>query len=442
MLPLSSSDFFFGRYRFDHLLLPTAILPPHKGVSLSNARSPVSDNEARDILNDHDSRVPDKFTVAPFFAADVRFWFGIYTQYDSGQIVLHDRDDLEIIYGVLHFDPTDVDGLNRYAKAAIMQSMAQRKIDELKLVLRRLAENGIVDRLGLSVLKVLQNSTNPSPLARHKLRDYFLKRAQGVRAQTGQRNLIEAGLQRASARYNFYQQVFKQANLPPELLAIAFLESSFNHQAHSRVGALGVWQFMPLIASYFMPKRSSTLDYRQNPIIATIAAMHLLRENFAILKRWDLAVTAYNSGTKHLTAARRELGQTTPSLENVFKHYQSNHHGFASKNFYSEFIALVHVLDYRDVVFPKVGKSSDARVNIALSLCSFVPKTMLQEDPLFADLNPHLYRHTAVYPRGTIVVSEAALNPKKFKTLGMEAMLKMRPIKWAGLIKNQSCSTR
>src|SRR5690606_910794 len=155
---------------------------------------------------------------------------------------------------------------------------------------------------------------------------------------TGQKNFIKSGIVESLPYQSFLFRLFADKKLPKELLAIPFLESSFNPRAHSKVSAAGAWQFMPLISSYFLPKRTTILDYRFNVGLSSLAAAKLLDENHRILKSWDLAVTAYNSGTKHLLKTKRELKRPDVTLEDVIKHSDSKHFGFASKNFYSEFL--------------------------------------------------------------------------------------------------------
>lgn len=442
LLPLSSSDFFHGRYRFDQLLKPTSLLSSEHGIKLSLGRVGVSDALVTKVLSDHEDRVPDRFSLTPFFSADVHFWFSIYTQYDSSQILIHDRDDLAVIYGVLHFDDSSIVEMTSGARTAIMQGMARRKIEDVKLALQMLSLGKTQSPLAQALVRALRASPYPPPPDKAARAIYFRRRAEAVRAQTGQRNFIEAGLLRAAPLRAFLESLFTAAEIPTELLAIAFLESSFNNRAHSRVGALGVWQFMPLVASHFLPRRTDSLDYRQNPVISTIAAIHLLRENFKILKRWDLAVTAYNSGTRHLVRARRELAHPAPGLEAIFRYYQSGHHGFASKNFYSEFIALVHVLDYQHALFAAAKTGGALPLQVSISRCSFVPARLIESDTRFLELNPHLYQSQKTYPRGTIVVSSRRLPEAKFKLIALEQMLRLRPKAWPERLNGQSCSTR
>src|SRR5690606_14938545 len=117
----------------------------------------------------------------------------------------------------------------------------------------------------------------------------------------------------------------------------------------SKVGASGVWQFMRYIGSHFMDINRRH-DGRSQPLMATASALHLLRQNIKIMGRWDLAITAYNSGTKHLLKGRRlmESKKREGSLANILEYYEHEHIGFASKNFYAEFLALTRALAYRD----------------------------------------------------------------------------------------------
>ncbi len=428
---LSSSDF----------LHDELVNAPKASGDVREAQAAISDSLTTDILADFENRVPDRFEVNTFWSPFVRFWFGIYTRYSTHHIVIHDKADLGIVYGVLDFSNVVGPNINRFARSAILQSISKEKMLEVKKVLTELSQGNAQSRMSLSLMKILHDSGDPppsEPLARKK---YFLEKANNIRTQTGQRDVIESGIANMAPYSSFYDELFTRFDLPPQLLAIPFLESSFNNSAHSRVGATGIWQFMPLIASYFVPKRNAQLDYRSNPLIASVAALHLLRENKKILKSWDLAVTAYNSGTKHLVKARRELN--VESLEDILKNYSHPHLGFASKNFYAEFIALVHTLAYRDEIFPAekdIPALNFRKLHLAIARCSFVPAKI--KDNKWSELNPHLRKPQSTYPRGTLVVTYD-MDDKRFLKLRMDQMSRYRPIDWQKkILGNQSCSTR
>src|SRR5690606_28582241 len=134
-----------------------------------------------------------------------------------------------------------------------------------------------------------------------------------------------------------------------------------------------------------------------------------------ILKSWDLAVTAYNSGTKHLLKTKRELASTSANLEDVIKFSDSTHFGFASKNFYSEFLALAHTLAYREEIFTDLHDHD--RPDVDDELLFFISKCPLQlkkalnpeqmDDLLFH--NHHIKGKTKAIPRGFLVTTKSIL---------------------------------
>ena len=82
-----------------------------------------------------------------------------------------------------------------------------------------------------------------------------------------------------------------------------------------------------------------TLDERRDPILSTEAAARLLIENYKKLGSWPLALTAYNHGANGMARAKRTKG----NYERIFKEYNGRRFRFASRNFYSEFLAALKV---------------------------------------------------------------------------------------------------
>lgn len=420
-------------------------LTPFEGTDgIHEAQALLDQDQVDLILKDHESKVPADFRMTPYFEPFVRFWFGIYTRYTSDHIIIHDRDNLDIVYSVIDFSHV-AKKLNRFERSAIVQTLSKEKSQEIAQTLRELSRGDSHSRLSLSVLKVLQAHGGSLPMDPSARSKELLRRANNLRTQTGQRNLIAKGVERMLPFDGFFADYFREFNLPEQLIAIPFLESSFNTKAESKVGALGIWQFMPLIASYFMPRRSPWLDYRNNPFISSIAAMHLLKENKKILGSWDMAVTAYNSGTKHLVLARRKHGART--LQDVFEKYEHKHHGFASKNFYAEFLALVHALAYRDEIFKTKSPALKTNVTFAISKCSFLPSDLLKKNLIsestLQELNPHITNLKHLHPRGTILVTNDTLPGRIFRRVSRREAVALRPLDWTPkLLRNQSCSTR
>jgi len=131
-----------------------------------------------------------------------------------------------------------------------------------------------------------------------------------------------------------------QHGVPAEIAALPHVESSFNLAAYSKVGAAGLWQFMPSTAKRFM-RVDSVVDERLDPYSATEAAANLMLYNYRLLGTWPLAVTAYNHGPGGLRRAQDELG--TSDIAVIVKRYQGKTFGFASRNFYVAFLAALEV---------------------------------------------------------------------------------------------------
>ena len=111
---------------------------------------------------------------------------------------------------------------------------------------------------------------------------------------------------------NFYMPIFEEAleayNVPLELKFLPVIESALNPKAVSRVGATGLWQFMLATGKQYGLRVNSLVDDRRDPIRASYAAAHLLRDLFRIFGDWTLAIAAYNCGPANVNKAIRRSG--------------------------------------------------------------------------------------------------------------------------------------
>jgi membrane-bound lytic murein transglycosylase D len=413
----------------------------------------MSTDSFKTYLMDEDNRVSNKFTVTKYYYPTVNFWFLVYTQFDSSNVVIHDKSNLSLIYKVLDFSSLHEKKLNKNILYVLQQKISNERINKIKNDLKDLSRDPFsLSHDAKSIYRTLKEAGIALPIKKLDRQAFFNKLKDNIRTQTGQRNFIKDGIIRSLPYKTFLNKYFAEHKLPPELLAVPFLESSFNPKAESRVGAMGTWQFMPLIASYYVPKKSLSpqYDYRSNVGVISVAAAYLMKENFQLMKSWDMAVTAYNSGTKHLLKTKRELASTKKdvNLEAVIKHSDSQHFGFASKNFYSEFLALVHALAYEEELFSDIHR--DDRYNMEDDLDFYVTKCSMKLDKNLdtTQMDDVLYHNHQInqakqpYPRGMIITSKEKLPGSKFFKLSLKHMMDFKPKDWSKLLKNQSCSTK
>jgi membrane-bound lytic murein transglycosylase D len=398
------------------------------------------------VLKDEKKLISDTFQIPEYFQTKVKFWLKIYTVYSTGQVVIHDKNNLDIIYKELDFHNLWDSNLNIFTKSNIQSKLVREKSNEIKSKLIKMKKDSYISVKKTDLYKILKRNgleLSVNSKTRKKQLDKLIK---NIRAQTGQRNKQKAGILNFLPFELFFEKTFKLFDLPHELLGIPFLESSFNHRAHSKVGAKGIWQIMPFIAKKMLPYNKS-VDARKNPFLATLAALHLLKQNYRILKRWDLAVTAYNSGTKHIINASRRLKilKQKLALETIFQRYKHPHLGFASKNFYSEFLALLRVLEYRKLIFSLGNNNSkEDEISIYLTRCKTRPNYLFKKykGKILADYNNHFNYPKRLYGKGQLIVAKGKLPKGKFLKVKESWMKKSYPRNLWKFARRYSCSTK
>lgn len=264
------------------------------------------------------------FPLYPSIRNNVAFWEDVYSRYSTSQGILHDQDNLQIVYGVVDLVNWDIPG-SAHLNKEIIKTARQR----YKSILNDLA-SGMPPRSA--------EEKKVAALFPKGSRHAFLKARDNVRLQVGQKDRFLEGIIRSGAYLPIIRQILNDQNLPAELAYLPHVESSFNPEAYSKAGASGLWQFTRSTGVQFLTINDE-VDERSDPYFSTVAAASFLKENYAQLGTWPLAITAYNHGRAGMVRAVREKG----SYEKIFKSYDGELFKFASRNFYSEFLAAVNV---------------------------------------------------------------------------------------------------
>jgi membrane-bound lytic murein transglycosylase D len=284
-----------------------------------------------------EARPREKFPISPVVQRQMDFWEKIFTDFKSNEFVLHDRDNLAIIVGSIKV-PYDINAKARNMSLPIISP--DDEIEAYRQALRRFASEGAEARFKGKREMEIWNAYLKKNAVRTLLSGKAVLRVQGGLADT-----FHAASQRAELYLPLMEKIFRQAGLPTDLTRIVFVESMFNLKARSKVGASGFWQLMPATAREYI-KVTKHRDERNSPLIATRAAARILHSNYKALKEWPLAVTAYNHGQGGMKRAMRKL--KTKDLSEIILLYDSPSFGFASRNFYSEFLAATKV--HRELV--------------------------------------------------------------------------------------------
>ena len=104
------------------------------------------------------------------------------------------------------------------------------------------------------------------------------------------------------------EQILADHNLPKELEYLAVIESELKHSATSRVGAKGLWQFMPETARLYGLTVNKHRDDRTDLDKSTRAASRYLQDLYDELHDWMLVIAAYDGGTARIHTAIRKAG--------------------------------------------------------------------------------------------------------------------------------------
>lgn len=262
------------------------------------------------------------FPVFPTIQVNVDFWEKIYTTYSTSEAVIHDKQDLTKIYAVIPIRDYLLPGAEQLNKP-VLETAKQK----YTAILTHLAKgNPPTSKEGHQVAAMYKGAG----------KSQLLKASESIRVQIGQKERFRDGVMRSGAYLHEIKRIFRSYSLPEELAYLPHVESSFNPNAYSKVGASGLWQFTRSTGKEYL-RIDNTIDERQDPIIASHAAAKFLKRNHALLGSWPLALTAYNYGTSGMMRAQKDKG----SYEKIFLEYQEGYFKFASRNFYPEFLAAL-----------------------------------------------------------------------------------------------------
>ncbi|MGZ3742916.1 MAG: lytic transglycosylase domain-containing protein [Pseudobdellovibrionaceae bacterium] len=347
---------------------------------------------------------PEAFAIPKGLERTVGFWIDIYSKYTTEQGLIHDTENLDNIYTHIDFkDIVNDESLNRFQKERRKQKLVEEKKREVVEMLLKLDKVQSAEGLNEAEKKIwdmFQGNTEP-----HKFREAAQKSR--IRFQLGQKDRMQAAIFFSGRYLEEMEKIFREAGLPIELTRLVFVESSFNVLARSKVGASGLWQIMRYTARpYHMI--NDAVDQRNHPLAATKLASRLMKDNFNLLKAWPLAMTGYNHGPTGVRKLTEKY--QTRDLPELIRAKSGRSFGFASRNFYACFLAVLEVEKNALKYFPKIVWSQplDAEeIKLPMPVKYKELMTWFDGNAEKAEVfNPHLSRQTR---RGTLSIPAKTL---------------------------------
>ncbi|MCI0414213.1 transglycosylase SLT domain-containing protein [bacterium] len=263
------------------------------------------------------------------YESNVRFWMKVYGEWEEDKMIIHDARNMDVVFEVV-----DVPDENEILRTAASVGL-RAKVEKIKRILQELhnnpnAKSSSKDHQDIYELYKHIHETNK-----------FRNASENVRIQQGIKERFELGLERMTIYLDEIKKVFRLEGLPEELSYLPLVESSFNNQAVSKTRAAGIWQFMPGTARLYM-KVNNDLDERYDPMVATRGAARYLKRSHGMFGSWPLNLMSYNHGQQGVMNAVRTMG--TSDFMTIINGYSGRYFGFASRNFYAEFLAACKVM--------------------------------------------------------------------------------------------------
>lgn len=331
------------------------------------------------VSNWHSSLSGDsKFNISADLRKRVNFWVKIYSYYSTTQGVFHLTDNPSFVLGEI--DLTEI-----YNNSVMSDG---EKISRIEFEVKN-KKKYYSDRYKINPAK--------------------------VRLQMGLRDRMKKALYLSGKYINQMEKIFESENLPIELTRLVYVESSFNIFAQSKVGASGLWQIMPSVArsrGYI----GNNFDNRNHPIYATKLAAKIMKQNYAAFKSWPLAITAYNHG---LTGVKRMIkkNNSVKIEELISSKNVTSSWGFASKNFYACFLAVLQVERNASELFGKDLIKANALSFREYNLPNHTKKSEILKwfdgsSTRFRQMNPHL-NWVAIKNKKIVPAGVPLMIPKK-----------------------------
>lgn len=149
----------------------------------------------------------------------------------------------------------------------------------------------------------------------------------------------------ALSKYYFpiIEEELLASGLPMELRYLPIIESNLSIRATSRMGAVGLWQFMPATGKNLGLEINSLVDERCDVLKSTRAACKFLAYLYKVYGDWTLAIAAYNCGPGNVNRALARAGENCKTYWDIYDFLPHETRGYVPK-----FIAAAYAYTYHE----------------------------------------------------------------------------------------------
>jgi membrane-bound lytic murein transglycosylase D len=346
-------------------------------------------------------RADEIFPTPSILKDNVAFWKKIYTEVGLTEGLIHDREYPLVIYKKIDIGKRSGSSRRRFIRAekngveAVLAELTGKKAEQWSSEAKRVA----------------------ALFEAHAPENALRGAAHRIRFQQGQKQRFFQGLQRSGAYMDTIRAILTAYDVPLRLTHLPHVESSFNPYAYSKVGAAGLWQFMRSTGKMYL-NIDYLVDERRDPILSTVAAAKLLSYNYRKLDSWPLAITAYNHGLNGMKRAVAATGSKDIGV--IVQKHSSRSFRFASKNFYSCFLAASEIAMNAEDYFPVIDYAPRLVYN-DIALSHYIRPDHLAGalgigEDLLMELNPAIrpvvFHQKKLIPKGTVVHIPVAISAR------------------------------
>lgn len=397
-----------GKHKFGKPVLSRVIVP--LCITLG-AYSPSVFAKAKSLdkpVANYQLQCDETFSCPQSILPRVSFWVEVFSRWDTNTAVFHDKENPHRVFATLNRKK----GCRNSRKGGTIE----RERKSLKKSLEKLAVRLDQGKSLTSAQRKMQ------ALFIGESSDEIRSAANRIRCQSGNRDRMHEAL----SKFKLYQPTILDAlesqNLTPELQYLPFVESAFNPNALSHVGAAGLWQIMPATGRSLGLTVNDRVDQRYDPRAATYAAASYFRDSVdklsgvafdsgSLVEAKDLnpfVITSYNYGVRGMERAIEQVGL---DYEKLLAEYKSPSFQTAVKNFYASFLAARHVAKNSEVFFGDIVANKSERIHSYNTLrlkrntsAKRISESLSIDNEVLKKLNPALrgvvWKHKALIPKG------------------------------------------